>query len=174
MRITSWEIIRTRTEDGEHWRLTGSPIAIRKALEGKIKSQAALDKWVKNEKGEIITLENLDQMLQDATQKFTNPSVLLKRDFDRLWTWRFFSKLALAAGHYFFGDAFSRSWRGRCIQKDDECPNCRGDSTSGCGHISGAGFTSVSLRSLQSEGEAHDRGLDKKPRGRTSGKTRNC
>jgi hypothetical protein len=117
MRITSREIIRTRTENGEHWETKGSPIAIRQALEGKIMSQAAQGKWVKTEKGEIITLENLDRILQEATREHVNPSVLMKLEFERIWTWRFFAKLALAAGHYFFGEDFSRSDRAAALRK---------------------------------------------------------
>jgi hypothetical protein len=111
MRITGREIIRTTTDDGERWELRGSPEAIRKALAGKIQDQASKGKWVRNDKGEPITLDNLDQMLQGAMEEVRNPCVLRRIDFDYLWTWRFFAKLALSAGHYLFGQEFSRSKR---------------------------------------------------------------
>src|SRR5579875_766431 len=68
-----------------------------------------------NENGEIITLENLDWILREATREHLNPSVLIKHEFDRSWTWRFFAKLGLAAGHYFFGEEFSRSNRAAAL-----------------------------------------------------------
>lgn len=118
MKITSRTITKTPTEDGQQrWEFKGSPEAIRKALEGKIKEQAALGKWVTNDRGEIVTLDNLDQMLTEGTEEFINPSVLRKIDFEHLWTWRFFSKLALASGHYFFGEAFSRSPRADVLRR---------------------------------------------------------
>ena len=70
-----------------------------------------------NENGEIITLENLDWILREATREHLNPSVLIKHEFDRSWTWRFFAKLGLAAGHYFFGEEFSRSNRAAALRK---------------------------------------------------------
>jgi hypothetical protein len=111
MRIIGREIIRTPKGDSERWDLRGSPNAIRKALAGKIQDQASKGKWVKTDKGETITLDNLDQFLQAATEEVQNPCVLRRIDFNYLWTWRFFAKLALAAGHYLFGEEFSRSER---------------------------------------------------------------
>lgn len=111
MRLTSREIERTPTDQGERWNLRGSPDAIRKALAGKIRDQASKGKWVKNDKGEIITLENLEQMLQEAMEEVPNPCVLRKIEFEYLWTWRFFAKLSLSVGHYLFGEDFSRSER---------------------------------------------------------------
>src|SRR5271155_2424420 len=55
MRITSREITKTPTDDGERWELSGSPEAIRKALAGKIKGQEAVGKWVKNDRREVVT-----------------------------------------------------------------------------------------------------------------------
>jgi HNH endonuclease len=111
MRLTGRVIERTSTTDGEHWNLSDSPEAIRKALAGKIQDQAAKGKWVKNDKGELITLENLDEILAGGMEEIQNPCVLRKIDFDYLWTWRFFAKLVLAVGHYQFGEEFSRSER---------------------------------------------------------------
>ncbi len=51
---------------------------IRKALQGKIGGQAEAGKWVKSETGEVVTLENLDRMLQDATEEFTDPSLFVQ------------------------------------------------------------------------------------------------
>ena len=111
MRLTGREIVRTPKGDGERWDLRGSPEAIRKALAGKIQDQASKGKWVKTDKGEIITLDNLDQFLQAVTEEVQNPCVLRRIDFDYLWTWRFFAKLALATGQYLSGEEFSRSKR---------------------------------------------------------------
>ena len=66
---------------------------------------------MKTDKSEIITLDNLDQILPEATETIQNPCVMRKIDFEYLWTWRFFAKLALAVGHYLFGEEFSRSRR---------------------------------------------------------------
>ncbi len=117
MRLTGRVIERTSTADGEHWNLSGSPEAIRKALAGKIQDQAAKGKWVKNDKGELITLENLDEILAGGMEEIQNPCVLRKIDFNYLWTWRFFAKLALAVGHYQFGEEFSRSERADQLRK---------------------------------------------------------
>jgi HNH endonuclease len=111
MRLVGREVERTPTDDGERWNLRGSPEAIRKALAEKIRDQASKGKWVKNDRGEIITLENLDQMLDEAMEEVPNPCVLRKIEFEYLWTWRFFAKLALSIGHYLFGEEFSRSRR---------------------------------------------------------------
>jgi len=111
MRLTSREIERIPTDQGERWNFRGSPDAIRKALAGKIRDQALKGKWVKNHKGEIITLENLEQMLLEAMEEVANPCVLRKIEFEYLWTWRFFAKLSLSVGHYLFGEDFSRSER---------------------------------------------------------------
>jgi hypothetical protein len=111
MRLKGREITRTPNGDSERWDLRGDPQAIRKALAAKIQDQATKGKWVKTDTGEIITLDNLDQILEEATETIQNPCVMRKIDFDYLWTWRFFAKLALAVGHYLFGEEFSRSRR---------------------------------------------------------------
>jgi len=112
MRLTGRIIERTANEvDGESWKLIGNPKAIRKAIAGKIQDQASKGKWVMDDKGRFVTLENLDQLLAESMQTIQNPSVLQRIDFDYLWTWRFFSKLALGVGHYIFGQEFSLSAR---------------------------------------------------------------
>jgi hypothetical protein len=111
IRITGREITRTSTKGGERWDLTGGLDPIRKALAGKIQDQASKGKWVKSDRGETITIENLDQFLREATEEVQNPCVLRRIDFDYLWTWRFFAKLALAAGHFLIGEEFSCSKR---------------------------------------------------------------
>jgi hypothetical protein len=111
MRHKDREITRTPNGDTERWDLRGDPQAIRKALAAKIQDQATKGKWVKTDKGKIITLDNLDQILQEATKTIQNPCVMRKIDFDYLWTSRFFAKLALAVGHYLFGEEFSRTRR---------------------------------------------------------------
>jgi hypothetical protein len=117
MRLKGREITRTPNGDSERWDLRGDPQAIRKALAAKIQDQATKGKWVKTDTGEIITLDNLDQILEEATETIQNPCVMRKIDFDYLWTWRFFAKLALAVGHYLFGEEFSRSRRAGELRK---------------------------------------------------------
>lgn len=117
MRLTSREIERIPTDVGERWNFRGSPDAIRKALAGKIRDQASKGKWVKNNKGEIVTLENLDLMLQEAMEEVPNPCVLRKIEFEYLWTWRFFAKLSLSVGHFLFGETFSRSARANQLRQ---------------------------------------------------------
>jgi hypothetical protein len=121
-RITSREIERIPMGESERWNMKGSPEAIRKALAGKIRDQASKGKWVKNDRGEIITLENLDQILQEVTEEIPNPCVLRKIEFDYLWTRRFFAKIALAIGHYLFGESFSRSKRADELRRTMQAP----------------------------------------------------
>ena len=118
MRLTGRVIERIPNEDGiEYWKLMGSPEAIGKALAGKIQDQASKGKWVKDHKGELVTLENLDQLLTESMETIQNPCVLKRIDFDYLWTWRFFAKLALGVGHYVLGAKFSLSARAAQLRK---------------------------------------------------------
>jgi hypothetical protein len=118
MSLTGRVIERTANEvGGEHWKLMGNPEAIRKALAGKIQDQASKGKWVMDDKGQLVTLENLDQLLAESIETIQNPSVLQKIDFDYLWTWRFFAKLALGVGHYLFGEEFSLSARAEQLRR---------------------------------------------------------
>jgi hypothetical protein len=118
MRLTGRVIELSPNEDGgEQWNLMGSPEAIRKALAGKIQDQASKGKWVKDDKGQLVTIENLDQFLAASMETINNPCVLKKIDFDYLWTWRFFAKLALGVGHYVFGGKFSLSARAAQLRR---------------------------------------------------------
>jgi hypothetical protein len=155
MRITDREIIRTPTDDGEHWELRGSPAAIRKALAGKIQDQASKGKWVRNDKGEPITLDNLDQMLQGATEEVRNPSVLRRIDFDYLWTWRFFAKLALSAGHYLFGQEFALK-TSRRTKKNDEFADCGRGRAFGHRYLPGDTFPATPVCAVQDQRPPYD------------------
>jgi len=78
-------------------------------LKGKVRKQTAMGKTVTLADGTVLTLDNIDQIFAERTTTTINPSVLKTLHYDHLISVRFFSKLALAMGHLYLGETFSRS-----------------------------------------------------------------
>ncbi len=103
-------VVKTLGENGqEHWKVSGDPVKVMEILKGKVRKQIALGKTVTLENGTLLTLDNIDQIFAARTTTTINPSVLKTLHYDHLISIRFFSKLALAMGHLYLGEAFSRS-----------------------------------------------------------------
>jgi len=103
-------VVKTPGENGqEHWQVSGDPAKVMEVLKGKVRKQMALGKTVTLEDGTVLTLDNIDQIFAERTTTTVNPSVLKTLDYDHLISIRFFSKLALAMGHLYLGESFSRS-----------------------------------------------------------------
>lgn len=113
LKIGKPSVIKTPNGDGtEHWEVSGDPAQARQILEGKLRKQMALGKTVTLEDGTPLRLEDLDRIFAERTKTIVNPSVLKTTQHDYLEFTRFFSKLALAMGHFYLGESFSRSATG--------------------------------------------------------------
>ncbi len=110
LKVAKPSVVKTPGENGqEHWQVSGDPAKVMEILKGKVRKQMAAGKTVTLEDGTLLTLDNIGQILAARTTTTINPSVLKKLDYDHLISIRFFSKLALAMGHLYLGETFSRS-----------------------------------------------------------------
>ena len=119
LKIGKPSVVKTPNGDGtEHWAVSGDPAQARQILEGKLRKQMALGKNVILEDGTPLRLEDLDRIFAERTKTIVNPSVLKTTQHDYLEFARFFSKLALAMGHFHLGESFSRSATGDRLRKN--------------------------------------------------------
>jgi hypothetical protein len=93
LKIVTPTIVKTPIGDLEHWSVSGDPEQVRQIVEGKLKSQKAQGKEMKDEAGHVLGLEDLDTLFQNATrQEVINPSVVKTITVDLLACFRFFAK----------------------------------------------------------------------------------
>lgn len=119
LKIGKPAVVKTPGDDGtEHWHVSGEPGQVRNIIEGKLRKQLALGKTITIEDGSLLRLEDLDRIFAERTTTFESPSVLKTIQHDYLEYIHFFSKLALAIGHFHFGDVFSRSPTGRRLRRN--------------------------------------------------------
>lgn len=118
LKIAEPKIVKTRIADGrEHWQLSGDPTKVREIIEGKLRKQMKLGKTMTAEDGSTLRPEDLDKLFAENVIVTQTPSVLKTIPFDYLMPVRFFSKLALAMGHFHFGDKFARSTVGGTLRR---------------------------------------------------------
>jgi hypothetical protein len=101
----------------EHWSVSGDREDVRRIVEGKLKSLTAKGGQMKDEDGRVLGLDNLKTSIDAREAETLNPSIHKKIQINRLDNMRFFAKLALATGHYVFGEPFSRSPRALVLRK---------------------------------------------------------
>jgi hypothetical protein len=119
LKIGKPSVIKTPNGDGtEHWEVSGDPAHARQILEGKLRKQMALGKTVTLEDGTPLRLEDLNRIFAERRKTIVNPSVLKTSQHDYLEFTRFFSKLALAMGHFHLGESFSRSATGDWLRRN--------------------------------------------------------
>jgi hypothetical protein len=116
LKIASPTVTKTTVEDEERWSVSGDPTDVRRILEGKLKSLTADGKQMRDADGNVLGLDNLDAFLAASDVKTLDPSILKRFQFDWVEFVRFFSKLALATGHYVLGESFSRSARAEVLR----------------------------------------------------------
>lgn len=110
----------------EHWQILGDPAKAREVVVGLIRKRAAAGKTVSLNDGTVVTEQNVDELLGPMQETTQNPSVLKTITFDFRVPIRFFSKLALAMGHFHFGEAFSRSAHAEVLRQAMRIENIQG------------------------------------------------
>jgi len=105
------------TDDGLRRRLSGDPATVRRILIEMLSGAHAKGKRVRTPDGVILNESNLDAFLASGDLETTNPGIVKIIAFDKLEYVRFFAKLALATGHYIFGENFSRSARAEILRR---------------------------------------------------------
>ena len=98
LKIARPSIKKTRIGDTEEWHISGDPAAVREILEGKLRKQLEKGKTITLKNGQLLKLEDIDDLIADSKAETLNPSVLKTIPFNYLMPIRFFCKLALAMG----------------------------------------------------------------------------
>jgi hypothetical protein len=118
LKIAEPTIVKTPSPDGsERWQISGDPAKVREIIEGKLRKQLKLGKTMTQQDGSTLRVEDLDRLFARKETVTPNPSVIKDIPFDYLMPIRFFSKLALAMGYLYFGEAFSRSVTGAAFRR---------------------------------------------------------
>jgi len=110
-------VTKTPTADGEQWSVSGDPADVRRILEGKMKSVLAKGKQVKDADGNVLGLDDLEPLIAASPVKTFTPDIVKTLHVSHLDFARFFAKLALATGHYVYGELFSRSVHAELLRK---------------------------------------------------------
>lgn len=117
LKIASPKVTKAPAADGERWSVSGDPADVGRILKGKLESMIAQGKQMKDADGKVLGPDDLEALLAASDVKTLNPSILMTLHFDWLVFIRFFAKLALATGHYVFGEPFSRSAHAEVLRK---------------------------------------------------------
>jgi hypothetical protein len=110
LKIAAPVIVKTKNPNGtERWQVSGDPAKVREIIEGKLRKQLKLGKTLTSDDGKVLQLEDLEALFAANETVTENPCVTKTIHFDPTMPVRFFSKLALAVGHFHLGEVFSRS-----------------------------------------------------------------
>jgi hypothetical protein len=119
LKVAKPSVVKTLGENGqENWQVSGDPAKVMEILKGKVRKQMAAGKTVTLEDGTLLTLDNIDQIFAARTTTTINPSVLKTLHYNHLISIRFFSKVALAMGHLYLGERFSRSAHADALRRN--------------------------------------------------------